>query len=43
MGIFDGAILLSDIDGTLLESGIIPERNIHSRHSADTIPPRATL
>lgn len=28
MGIFDGAILLSDIDGTLLESGIIPERNI---------------
>ncbi len=28
MGIFDGAILLSDIDGTLLESGIIPKRNI---------------
>ncbi|MBQ3057517.1 MAG: HAD-IIB family hydrolase [Clostridia bacterium] len=28
MGIFDGAILLSDIDGTLLESGILPKRNI---------------
>ncbi len=28
MGIFDGAILFSDIDGTLLENGVIPQRNI---------------
>ena len=28
MGIFDGAVLLCDIDGTLSESGIIPQRNI---------------
>ena len=28
MGIFDGAILLCDIDGTLLENGVIPQRNI---------------
>ena len=28
MGIFDGAVLLCDIDGTLSESGVIPQRNI---------------
>ncbi len=28
MGIFEGAILLCDIDGTLLESGVIPQKNI---------------
>lgn len=28
MGIFEGAILLCDIDGTLLENGVIPQRNI---------------
>lgn len=28
MGIFENAILFCDIDGTLLENGIIPERNI---------------
>lgn len=28
MGIFDGAILLADIDGTLVENGVIPTRNI---------------
>ena len=28
MGIFNGAILLCDIDGTLLENNIIPQRNI---------------
>lgn len=28
MGIFDGAILLCDIDGTLLENNVIPQRNI---------------
>lgn len=28
MGIFDGAILFCDIDGTLLENGVIPKRNI---------------
>ena len=28
MGIFNGAILLCDIDGTLLENNTIPQRNI---------------
>lgn len=28
MGIFDNCLLISDIDGTLLEDGIIPESNI---------------
>ena len=28
MGIFDKAILISDIDGTLLHDGIIPDANI---------------
>lgn len=28
MGIFDGSILFSDIDGTILDSGVIPQRNI---------------
>ena len=28
MGIFDGSVLFCDIDGTLSESGIIPQRNI---------------
>ena len=28
MGIFDGCLLVSDIDGTLLYDGIIPEENI---------------
>ncbi len=28
MGIFDGTILFSDIDGTLVSNGVIPQRNI---------------
>lgn len=28
MGIFDGAVLFCDIDGTLVENGTIPQRNI---------------
>lgn len=30
MGIFDGCLLVSDIDGTLLYDGIIPEENINA-------------
>ena len=30
MGIFDGCLLVSDIDGTLLYDGIIPEKNIEA-------------
>lgn len=30
MGIFDGCLLVSDIDGTLLHDGIIPEKNIEA-------------
>ena len=30
LGIFDGCLLVSDIDGTLLHDGIIPEKNIEA-------------
>lgn len=30
MGIFDGCLLVSDIDGTLMENGIIPNANIEA-------------
>ncbi len=30
MGIFDGCVLLSDIDGTLLTKGVIPEKNLEA-------------
>ena len=30
MGLFDGCLLVSDIDGTLLHDGIIPEKNIEA-------------
>ncbi len=30
MGIFDGCLLVSDIDGTLLHDGIIPQKNIEA-------------
>ena len=30
MGLFDGCLLVSDIDGTLLHNGIIPQKNIEA-------------
>ena len=30
MGIFDGCLLVSDIDGTLMQDGIIPEVNLEA-------------
>ncbi len=30
MGIFDGCLLVSDIDGTLLHDGIIPQKNVEA-------------